>query len=158
MALVFSGNRYNQHPFMVKKTYKDHNALRHTVLINPPAGGWCWVVLGFGSESVLTVWQPSCNKKDVCQLNRTLKYISDNILIIIQQTGLWFIFVQHPTTHFVSVVARMQNMDQQSLDDTTGRTSSRWRVVFHHLAFVRKEWVALCADNMTDQIHVVSIN
>lgn len=83
------------------------------------------MVLGFGSESVLTVWQPSCNKKDVCQLNRTLKYISDNILIIIQQTGLWFIFVQHLTTHFVSVVARMQNMDQQSLDDTTGRTSSR---------------------------------
>lgn len=146
MDLVFSGNRYNKHPFMVKKTYKNHNALHHTVLINPPAGGWCWVVLGFGSESVLTVWRPSCNKKD------------DNILIIIQQTGLWFIFVQHPTTHFVSVVARMQNMDQQSLDDITGRTSSRWHVVFHHLAFVRKEWVALCADNMTDQIHVVSIN
>lgn len=98
---------------MVKKTYKNHNALHHTVLINPPAGGWCWVVLGFGSESVLTVWRPSCNKKD------------DNILIIIQQTGLWFIFVQHPTTHFVSVDACMQNMDQQSLDDTTGRTSSR---------------------------------
>lgn len=146
MDLVFSGNRYNKHPFMVKKTYKNHNALHHTVLINPPAGGWCWVVLGFGSESVLTVWRPSCNKKD------------DNILIIIQQTGLWFIFVQHPTTHFVSVDACMQNMDQQSLDDTTGRTSSRWRVVFHHLAFVRKEWVALCADNMIDQIHVVSIN
>lgn len=146
MDLVFSGNGYNQHPFMVKKTYKNHNALRHTVLIDPPAGGWCWVVLGFGSESVLTVWRPSCNKKD------------DNILIIIQQTGLWFIFVQHPTTHFVSVDACMQNMDQQSLDDTTGRTSSRWHVVFHHLAFVRKEWVALCADNMTDQIHVVSIN
>lgn len=146
MDLVFSGNGYNQHPFMVKKTYKNHNALRHTVLIDPPAGGWCWVVLGFGSESVLTVWRPSCNKKD------------DNILIIIQQTGLWFIFVQHPTTHFVSVDACMQNMDQQSLDDITGRTSSRWHVVFHHLAFVRKEWVALCADNMTDQIHVVSIN
>lgn len=146
MDLVFSGNRYNKHPFMVKKTYKNHNALHHTVLINPPAGGWCWVVLGFGSESVLTVWRPSCNKKD------------DNILIIIQQTGLWFIFVQHPTTHFVSVDACMQNMDQQSLDDTTGRTSSRWHVVFHHLAFVRKEWVALCADNMADQIHVVSIN
>lgn len=30
---------------MVKKTYKDHNALRHTVLIDPPAGGWCLVLV-----------------------------------------------------------------------------------------------------------------
>lgn len=155
MDLVFSGNRYNQHPFMGQKDLQGPQCTAPHCTNKPSC--W-WVVLGFGSESVLTVWRPSCNKKDVCQLNSTLKYISDNILIIIQQTGLWFIFVQHPTTHFVSVVARMQNMDQQSLDDTTGRTSSRWHVVFHHLAFVRKEWVALCADNMTDQIHVVSIN
>lgn len=110
MDLVFSGNRYNQHPFMGQKDLQGPQCTAPHCTNKPSC--W-WVVLGFGSESVLTVWRPSCNKKD------------DNILIIIQQTGLWFIFVQHPTTHFVSVDACMQNMDQQSLDDTTGRTSSR---------------------------------
>ena len=57
-----------------------------------------------------------------------------------------------------TLCVRIQNMEQQSLDNTSVPTSTSWRGFFSNTErfFVRKEWVALCADNMTD--HLCCIN